>query len=74
MVYPEVLFPLNIIIDLTYKGSLDEDNPSGFCRAKLLKRSSESSQAAVQLTEDLSVHKLSFDQISDFVGELGEEE
>ena len=46
----------------------------GRCRAKLLKRSSETSQAAVQLTEDFSVHKLSFDQIAEFVGELGEEE
>lgn len=43
-------------------------------RAKLLKRSSESSQAAVQLTEDFSVQKVSFDEISEYVGDLGGEE
>lgn len=43
-------------------------------RARLLKRSTESSQAAVQLSEDFSVHKVSFDEISEYVGDFGDDE
>ena len=43
-------------------------------RAKLLKRNTESCQAAVQLTEDLSVHKVGFDDFSEYLGDPGEEE
>jgi hypothetical protein len=43
-------------------------------RAKLLQQSVNTSQAAIQLTEDLSVVKVQFDEIAEFNGELGEEE
>lgn len=43
-------------------------------RAKLLQRNAEHSQAAIQLTEDFSVLKVSFDEIAEFVGDLGQEE
>lgn len=43
-------------------------------RAKLLQRNAEHSQAAIQLTEDFSVCKVSFDEIAEFVGDLGDEE
>ena len=43
-------------------------------RAKLLQRNVDSGQAAIQLTEDFSICKLSFDEIAEFVGDFGEEE
>jgi hypothetical protein len=43
-------------------------------RARLLKRNTETAAAAVQLTEDFSVLKVSFDDIAEFVGEAGEDE
>lgn len=48
--------------------------PHKGARARLLKRSSQSAQAAIQLAEDFSVHKVGFDDISEYVGELGEDE
>lgn len=44
-------------------------------RAKLLEQNGATSQAAVQLTEDLSqVVKVQFDEIAEYYGEPGEEE
>ena len=43
-------------------------------RAKLLKRDSAAGTAVVQLTADYSAQELSFDEVSEYVGELGEEE
>lgn len=43
-------------------------------RAKLLQRNTEFSQAAIQLTEDFSICKVSFDEIAEFVGEYGVDE
>ena len=43
-------------------------------RAKMLQKNSEKSQAALQLTEDYSVVKCSFDEFAEYVGPLGEEE
>jgi hypothetical protein len=47
-----------------------------FCgqRAKLLKRDSAAGTVVVQLTADYSAQELSFDEVSEYVGELGEEE
>ena len=41
---------------------------------KLLQRSSGSARAAVQLFADLSVHKLGFEEIAEFVGDAFEDE
>lgn len=43
-------------------------------RARLLSRSAEHAAVAVKLTSDFSVHKLSFDDVSEYAGEFGEEE
>ncbi len=43
-------------------------------RARLLSRNSEAAAIAVQLTADFSVHKLGFDDVSEYAGEFGEEE
>ncbi|KAK9830438.1 hypothetical protein WJX72_011748 [[Myrmecia] bisecta] len=43
-------------------------------RAKLVKRSSQSAAAAVQLLSDFTIQKVSFDDISEYVGDAGEEE
>ena len=43
-------------------------------RARLLSRSGASGVAAVQLAAELDVTRLPFDEISQFVGEAGEDE
>lgn len=43
-------------------------------RAKMLQRSSTSSQAALQLTEDYTIVKLDFSEFAEYVGDIGEEE
>lgn len=43
-------------------------------RAKLLRRDAEAGTVVVQLTADYSAQELSFDEVSEYVGELGEEE
>ena len=43
-------------------------------RAKLLRRDSQAGMAVVQLTADYSAQELSFDEVSEYVGPLGEEE
>lgn len=43
-------------------------------RARLLSRNPDAQAVAVQLTSDFSVHKLAFDDVSEFAGEFGEEE
>ena len=43
-------------------------------RAKLLRRDGEAGTVVVQLTADYSAQELSFDEVSEYVGELGEEE
>jgi hypothetical protein len=43
-------------------------------RARLLSRNADAQAVAVQLTSDFSVHKLAFDDVSEFAGEFGEEE
>ncbi|CAK0782938.1 hypothetical protein CVIRNUC_006133 [Coccomyxa viridis] len=43
-------------------------------RAKLLRRDSQAGTAVVQLTADYSAQELSFDEVSEYVGPLGEEE
>ena len=43
-------------------------------RAKVLRRDSEAGTVVVQLTADYSAQELSFDEVSEYVGELGEEE
>ena len=43
-------------------------------RARLLSRNATAGAAAVQLTGDLTVHKVGFDDISEYVGEYGDEE
>ncbi len=43
-------------------------------RARLLSRMSDAQAVAVQLTRDFSVHRLAFDDVSEYAGEFGEEE
>lgn len=43
-------------------------------RAKMLRRDLEAGTVVVQLTADYSAQELSFDEVSEYVGELGEEE
>ncbi|CAL5220378.1 g2383 [Coccomyxa viridis] len=43
-------------------------------RAKLLRRDAAAGTVVVQLTADYSAQELSFDEVSEYVGELGEEE
>ena len=43
-------------------------------RARLLSRNMEAAAVAVQLTADFSVLKLSFDDVSEYAGDFGEEE
>ena len=43
-------------------------------RAKLLRRDSQAGTVVVQLTADYSAQELSFDEVSAYVGPLGEEE
>lgn len=43
-------------------------------RAKMLHRSSQLGQAALQLTEDYTIVKCDFSEFAEFVGDLGEEE
>ncbi len=43
-------------------------------RARLLARDSAAARVRLQLTADFSVHELGFDDVSEFVGEAGEEE
>lgn len=43
-------------------------------RARLLVRDSGAATARVQLTAELTVHEMGFDDVSEYVGEAGEEE
>ena len=43
-------------------------------RARLLARDPGAATARVQLTDELTVHELGFDDVSEYVGEAGEEE
>ena len=43
-------------------------------RARLLSRDSGAASVRLQLTADFSVHELGFDDVSEYVGEAGEEE
>lgn len=43
-------------------------------RARLLSRNADAAAVAVQLTADFSVHKLSFDDVSEYAGDFGDEE
>ena len=43
-------------------------------RAKLLRRDPQAGTAVVQLTADYSAQELSFDEVAEYVGPLGEEE
>ena len=43
-------------------------------RAKLLRRNAQAGTVVVQLTADYSAQELGFDEVSEYVGPLGEEE